>query len=624
MARKRLKPEDIINKVETHYDSTEPLRSRMESDYSIYRLDPYDAGDGYQSYTSNEPSTYADKIISFLSSSEMVARIPNLTEDREKRENNNKKERFFLGALRHADERLTRQMKPTLKAQMSWFITLRGWFAGRALIMKDKDEKSFVDITPWDPMHTYWGTGAEGLQWACYKVKKSKEQIESEYNIKLTRNDDYEDWMDVYDYYDNEINMVVLSNGRVAKKATPHGSPRVPVFLGPVGATPMIQALNDHVPIDDTIEDHGESIYKHNRDSYLNHNHVMSIMLEMTSRARKQGLKIKSRDGMKTLDEDPYKEGTEISLAQGEDIEPLGLMEIAKETGSFMGLVSGEMQRGSVPHSIFGDLQFQLSGFAINTLRQGIDSVLQPRIDALQIAYASICMLLNDQYLTEAFDTMELSGQDMNRAYFKEEIKPSDIKNSGDIIITFVGQLPQDDMSKMSMAQIAREGESPLLPDVYIRDKILGLQDTDDMEDAIREQQAERVLPEATLWTLLSAAEERGRPDLAQFYFGELVTILNEKLAKRQESIMAAQQAMQPQPPPQQQQGLPGMAMGAGGAGPTVDPRAMPNAMRGVPPPVPTPQAGPLVPPGQPRPGALSPEQIELLRAQGGEPTGGI
>ena len=622
MARKRLKPEDIINKVETHYDSTEPLRSRMESDYSLYRLDPYDAGDGFQSYTSNEPSTYADKIISFLSSSEMVARIPQLSEDKEKRENNSKKERFFLGALRHADERLAKQMKPSLKAQLAWFISLRGWFAGRALIMKDKDEKSFIDITPWDPMHTYWSTGADGLQWACYKVKKSKEQIESEYNIKLAVNDNYEDWLEVYDYYDKEVNIVVLSNGRVAKKATPHGSTNVPVFLGPVGATPMIQALNDHVPIDDTIEDHGESVFKHNREVYENHNHVMSIMLEMTSRARKQGLKIKSRDGMKTLDEDPYKEGTEISLAQGEDIEPLGLMEVAQETGAFMGLVSGEQQRGSVPHSIFGDLQFQLSGFAINTLRQGIDSVLQPRMDALQLAYTTICMLLNDQYLTESFDAMELSGQDMNRAYFKEEIKPSDIKDAGDIVVTFVGQLPQDDMSKMSMAQIAREGESPLLPDGYIRDKILGLQDTDDMEAAIREQQAERVLPEAALWTLLSASEERGRPDLAQFYFGELVTILNEKLAKRQESIMAAQQAMQPQPPPQQQQGLPGMAMGAGGAGPTAPPQVMPNAMMGVPPPIPNPQGGPLVPPGQPRPGALSPEQLEILRMQG--PVGGI
>ena len=59
----RLKPEDIIDKVEAHYDSTHPLRARMDADHQLYKLDPYDAGDGYKSYTSNEPQTYADKII---------------------------------------------------------------------------------------------------------------------------------------------------------------------------------------------------------------------------------------------------------------------------------------------------------------------------------------------------------------------------------------------------------------------------------------------------------------------------------------------------------------------------------------------------------------------------------
>jgi hypothetical protein len=53
----RLKPEDIIDKVEAHYDSTHPLRARMDADHQLYKLDPYDAGDGYKSYTSNEPQT---------------------------------------------------------------------------------------------------------------------------------------------------------------------------------------------------------------------------------------------------------------------------------------------------------------------------------------------------------------------------------------------------------------------------------------------------------------------------------------------------------------------------------------------------------------------------------------
>ena len=602
MAKASYKPERIIDKVESHYDATEPLRNRMDRDFSLYRLDPYDAGDGYQSYTSNEPSTYADKIISFVTGSEMVARIPNVSEKEEDREKNNKKEKFFLGILKSADERIKRHSMPSIKNQLAWYITLRGWYAGRALLVKDKDEDTYVDITPWDPMHTYWGLGSEGLEWACYKVKKSKDLVESQYNIRLPRNEDYddEDWIDVYDYYDKEMNTVVLSNGRVAKKPTPHGSDRVPVFLGPVGSAPMIQALNDMTPIDDTIADHGESIFKHNRELYEKNNQIMSIMLELTSRARRQGLKIRSRDGMKTLDEDPYKEGTEISLAQGEDIEPLGMMEVAKETGAFMGLVSGATQRGSIPHTLYGDIQFQLSGFAINTLRQGIDSVISPRIEAMESAYISMCMLLTDQYLSESFDTMELTGQDMNRNYFSEKITPAAIKDAGDIEITFVGQLPQDDMSKMSMAQIAREGQNPLLSDRYIRDQILGLQDSDNMEEVLNEQMAEKALPEAQLYTLMKSAEERGRPDLAQLYFGELTTIINQKLqAQIQSQQMLEQTAMAGQQ--QQQAGLPG-----------VNPQAMPEAMMGVPP---TPPTGPppnTVAPGTPRPGARQPTPADL------------
>ena len=600
MARASYKPERIIDKVESHYDATEPLRNRMDRDYSLYRLDPYDAGDGYQSYTSNEPSTFADKVISFVTGSEMVARIPNVAEKEEDRKANNMKERFFLGILKSADERIKRHSMPSIKNQLAWYITLRGWYAGRALLVKDKDEDTYVDITPWDPMHTYWSLGSEGLEWACYKVKKSKDLVESQYNIKLPRNEDYddEDWIDVYDYYDKEMNTVVLSNGRVAKKPTPHGADRVPVFLGPVGSAPMIQALNDMTPIDDTIADYGESVFKHNRENYEKNNQIMSIMLELTSRARRQGLKIISRDGTKSLDEDPYKEGTEISLAQGEDVQPLGMMEVARETGSFMGLVSGATQRGSIPHTLYGDIQFQLSGFAINTLRQGVDSVISPRIEALENAYNDFCMLICDQYMTEAYNSMELSGQDMNRQYFKEKIDPKDMENTGDIEITFVGQLPQDDITKMNMAQIARDGENPLFPDVYIRDKILGIQDTDMIDDAIKEQTAERILPEAALWTMLQSAEDRGRPDLAQFYYGELITMMNEKQTKRLQSAQQLQQAAQP-PQPQQPRGM--------------DPRVMPNAMTGAPPPQPTPPQG-MVAPGTPRPGAMSDE--ERIRRQ--------
>ena len=72
----RRKPEDIIALVEGHYDTTEPLRDRMEEDHALYRLTPYDAGEGYQSYTSNEPRTDADKVMGWKASADMTVRIP--------------------------------------------------------------------------------------------------------------------------------------------------------------------------------------------------------------------------------------------------------------------------------------------------------------------------------------------------------------------------------------------------------------------------------------------------------------------------------------------------------------------------------------------------------------------
>ena len=598
------KPEEIIALVDNHYDLTEPLRSRMDDDHKLYRLEEFDAGEGYQSYTSNEPQVYADKLISWMTTAELIIRIPYGNSEREQRENNDSKEKFLAGLLKAADERLINRFQPTVRQQMAWFITLRGWYAGRALLVKDDEGETYVDIQPWDPMHTYWGEGRKGIAWACYKTIKTPSEIKAIWGVDLqgegTDNTD-EEGIDVYDFYDSEDN-IVCTDDTVLKKRTKHGADRPPVFLGPVGATPLVQSITD-TGNNDTIEDYGESCYKSSRDLFDKHNFMMSVMLELTARSRRQGLKVKSRDGTKTLEEDPFKEGSEIALGQGEDVEPLGLLEMARESGAFMGMVSGEMQRGGLPHSIYGQLEFQLSGFAINTLRQGVETVLVPRLTALERAYKTIFELMCDQYISGAFKSIEVSGQDQNRMYFSEEISSDTIKNAGDVEVSLVGQLPQDEMSKMSMAQIAREGPTPLLSDVFIRDNILGLQSADQMDDSIKVQMSESMLPEAGLWTMLQAALRSGREDLAQFYQGELMKLFQ---MKRMEQLQMMQ-GMAPQGGGMPPQGPAGPPPPMGGP-PGLPPQVMPNAGLGVPPVAPTAPVGPSVPPGTPRPGAQSSE----------------
>ena len=53
-----------------------------------------------------------------------------------------------------------------------------------------------------------------------------------------------------------------------------------------------------------------------------------------------------------------------------------------------------------------------------------------------------------------------------------------------------------------------------------------------------------------------------------------------------------------------QQSMMPQQPQGGQGGPPTADPRVMPNAMAGAPPPTPNMQGGPNMPPGSPRPGA--------------------
>ena len=592
-------PEEITALVDNHYDLTEPMRTRMDDDHKLYRLDEFDAGEGYQSYTSNEPQVYADKLISWMTSAEMVIRIPYGNSEREMRANNDSKEKFLIGILKAADERLMNRLQPTVRQQLAWYITIRGWYAGRALLVKDDEGETYVDIQPFDPMHTYWGEGNNGLTWACYKSKKTPAEIDAAYGIQITEDSEDNEPIDVYDFYDREDNIVVTDE-EVLKSRTTHGHNGVPVFIGPVGANPMIQAISD-TGNNDTIEDYGESCFKSSRDIFGKHNFMMSVMLELTARSRRQGLKVKSRDGTKTLEEDPFKEGSEIALGQGEDVEPLGLLEMAKESGAFMGIVSGEMQRGGLPHSVYGELEFQLSGFAINTLRQGVETILVPRLNALERAYMRITKMLSDQYITGSFNTVEVSGQDRNRMYFSEEISTDTIKNAGDPEVEFIGQLPQDDMTRMSMAQMAREGPTPLLSDTFIRDHVLGLQSADQMEDAINTQMAETVLPEAQLWTLLQSSIRQGRQDLAQFYQGELQKVFMMKVMEQRQMMMGQMPGQLPQPQQPPQGAMPPM-----GAGPTAAPQVMPDAGMGVPPPMPTQPQSPAVPPGTPRPGAQS------------------
>ena len=384
--------------------------------------------------------------------------------------------------------------------------------------------------------------------------------------------------------------MVIASGSsghQVIKPPEFTGSPRTPVVVVPIGNVPMSFDADSG-----SSYDFSEGIYRANRQMYRQLNLIMSIYLHLTAAARNPSRYFQSATGEKEVEDDIDGEGTTVNLAAGESIGLIEQAAMTKDAPHFLGMLSGMVQRGSLPQSVFGDLQFQLSGFAIRTLRQGIDAVIQPYFQALESYYDQVGKLWKDQFVTGMFDPVSVSGRGKNRKWFSDIITPDMVAQAGDPVMEIKPVMPEDDVSLLQAAQLARDGPVPLFDDDYIREEILNIQDADLMDDAVKSQMAERTLPTAQLYTMMVAAENDGRPDLAKIYLGQLMVAYFQQLMQAQMPAQAGVEGMLPQ--------------SADTRMTNPSPDVSPPAMGGAPTPAPNPQAGPLVPPGTPRPGAQS------------------
>jgi hypothetical protein len=604
-------PQSVKEAVDRHAEATKDLRARMDLDYTIWDLTPYEGAPelvGFRKVTSQEARTFANKTVSILSDSILTVRVRQSKRDREERADANDKERFAVGILNMIDERFLALLEPILKSAWAWDTSIRGWYAGVFMLLKRETQggtETIAHAVAWDPRNTYWGMGRDGLSWACYKVRKTRAVIRDEYpeavmgdgNLNGNVPHDDNEMLDVYDYFDGQNNFVCLEDS-VLKEPTPHGSPRIPVIIGPVASNRNVigeqgqQTGSKH---------YGESIFQANRVQYKELHYLMSAMSEFVKRSLKQPVVITSRDGRKMMSENPYLAGSVIPLAEGDKIEVLNLMTMAQETGVYLALITGEIQRGALPHTAFGELQFQLSGFAINSLRQGMTTIIKFPLAAMEAAYFQAINLLADQYATGSFDAMELSGtvHTPERDYFSEEIDAQKVASGGNFEVKLVAILPQDDVQNIAMAQQLRAPDAsgkPMASDRHIQDNVLGIADSDLMNEEILEQQAFRASPVAFAFSMWKAAEKQGEEELAQIWLKEAENALVRKeMELLQARLLASQLGLLPQ---ENQNG--NEAAQPGGFSPQV----LSFAAQGGQPSPEQSNPGPQVPPGTPRPGA--------------------
>ena len=572
-----LTPESIDARVTAFERDHVDLRQRQDADMDLYELKSYntnkDKTTTFPSYTSNMPRTFAKKVMSLVSSAALSIRVPYQDADEDARRRHDLKERLFYSFLEQADERLVRRGELRLAVQMAWHAAIRGYICLRAVLVKRPDGSTYADFNPWDSRGAAWGMTYDGLSWAAHTSSRTVESIRADYHVDLDGEPNAV--RDVTDYYNRLVNAVVVKGYGFVKQPTLHGGTNVPIVIVPVGPTPIITANNRRAG----SSGYGESIFAENRGIYSERNEVVSIFLALIQKARDRSYVLYSPGGGKSLEDNPNEAAGVIPLDSTDKLDLVPLPESTKDSIILGGLIGEEIQIGSLPKPVYGEVPFQLSGYAINSLRQAVFGTLDPSITAMQDAVSWALWLVEEQYARGAYEPVKIAGYGNRQSYFGGTVSPADLADLPRAQVTYTASVPQDDVGKIAMAQQARAGDVPLLPDVDILDRIMGVRDVGAIQDAIKEQMAERLSPQAMLYTLMRASENRGRDDLAGIYLVDLLTQrLQQKMTLATTQMQAASIGMPPE--------------------------VLPSAEQGIPPPTPTPQAGPNVPPGQPRPGA--------------------
>ena len=600
-----LAPEQIVTAVERHEQDHRELRQRFEADYDLavsgavvtLPQNVKDTAPNFEQYVSNGPAAFLDKMVSWVSGAALKLQMEYGKDTRVERAVLDDAERFFYGNFQANDERLERKLELPLQDQLGWYACARGWLAGRSTLVKDAQTgETYADISPWDPLHTSWSVGSRGLLWICNRTKRTLGQVLDEYGgtegqwrAKGSVDSGGEPELDIYDWWNGWVNAVVIGK-EYAKQPTPHGSPRTPGFVAAVGPRP--QVIRGTATLRSSLADYGESVFRSNRNLYDKLNFAMSVQLTLAALARSRAYTLTGGDGTTLPADNPYLPGGATPLPEGYKLELLPLLESGRDNQQLVQFILGEIQRGSIPFPAYGELGLAISGYAIKLLLQGIDSPLSGPVKAMNSVYRQITGLLKDQYLTGSFGPMELSGMDRNRKWFQATITPERLQGIGVPRVSLEANIPQDDMGKMQYAQAAREGPVPLFSDRWLRN-YLGQPDTDLVEDEISEQEAGRLLPAARLFTLMRGAGARGDMNMAKLYYGELI-----RIAILQPGTLPELEA------PMDASGGGGQGQG-NGAKRNPSPETLPTARSseaggGAPPP----QAGSLVAPGTPRPGA--------------------
>ena len=524
-------------------DEFHELWDLMDIDYDIWAMNPtpkktgYDAGiytktKGHESdivVTSNDLRVFSDKVCSTLASSEMQIMISMaVAEGEDKREDIGKLERLLYFAFNSADERLRRLLLPPLRESGDWCAAVRGWRAGRFLV-EQRGKDVIFNFTNWDPRWLGYEVGDNGLTKVGYKTFKSKESL-GRWHFGATKKTN--EFIEYWEYEDEEkIGNALVCDNKLVKEAEVLKIPSMPIVIMPVATRPPI-ASKDGIK----LKGYGESLFAADRDVNAVRNRFVSMIANHANRLADQPLiNYMASNGIRIdgMTNDP---GGVINLAMGENkIEPSPMKEIPQTVVGMMEWLSSQVEQGTLPKIPVGTPA--PSGTLYNLAQEAGNKVFNPQLRNLNNFYVDACRLVEEQLLAGGIK-VEIQGE-QKKEYYHYKVTPVDLKKPHIIKVEFTAKTPWTQMDTYQVAQMA---QSLGLPEAWIHENILKLQDPKLVQDLLALEIYEHS-PEGMMKRAVEVLTDRGYVKEADILVDKMDMMANQE-------AMESQGAMA-QPPPQ-------------------------------------------------------------------------
>lgn len=546
-----------------------PVFDRMDVDEKLYHLNPYEMYQLYPNQTKKmedvanitlpDPLLFITKAIAIIGGATRQAMIKG-------REMNDKqttiKEKFLEDIYYMVDERLPKRQYPNMDAFINEQICIRGRIVGRSCITIDQEKGFIPDILPLDALHYVDETDGNDMVWAAPTFRRSKAQVERQYNKPTDRKVNLSKYPEIIPFWDGEKNVVFADKQILREQENPYGYPPFVSIICPIGSFLNTEGAEAH---------EGESILWANRNLWPEMNRCATILQTLNVNSLFAAIQYASKkgEGAGKPAKPPYRPRTVHNVEVGGGYQPMPMSDIKRATNLLYALLEGRLQRGSLSAIDYGTLTFPLSAIAITRLTSSRDDIFMPRIQAIALFYQALSRMIIKQCINLG-EKLEL-GEEGNR----NEYTKADLEGNYTIKYRFYTDTKEQQIANFSIAAAAKD----ILPfDTILRD-ILKVQDPDGTKIKWEAEQAERVDEVLFLYrrarSLLEEKDGKKPSPQAQIEARilkqRIVTILKHRQTMGQLSPVEKQKGDEPQPgkgviP------LLGEGRGGGGQGRTLEP----------------------------------------------------